>query len=219
MRAKASPDSLELPVLAALAGAASAERVGGESGFREAYESAFAFLEIRIAVCAGPGAIENQRLPTDHVRELLAVAVATCLRCALTGFVPPQLILDLVFADPPAAAMAAPLPSPSAASPIVALVDAIANPLPRVPRLFEHVVYQVADVVRDGLDDAEDLLENIPDQIRGGDPEIIGEAPNVLGELLGDPRVEDALLAAISLLAASGPSGVARFAPALALGL
>jgi hypothetical protein len=71
-----------------------------------------------------------------------------------------------------------------------ATADAIASGF----GFLQHVLEEIANVVRNGLDHREDLFENISDQIRGRDPEILGEAADIVRQLLRDPRVQHPLL-------------------------
>jgi hypothetical protein len=58
-----------------------------------------------------------------------------------------------------------------------------------------HTFDPAPEVFGDRLDHAEGLLEHIADQIGDRHAEVIGHAADVVGKLLGDPGMEDALLA------------------------
>ena len=204
--------------LTASAGAPLAEGVGRESALGETHERSLSLVQARVAVRARSGLIENQRLPTDHVRELLRCPLRLCT--GLPGFVLLQLLLDLIVPLPAALARAARRSSsPTPLVALVALVNSIANSVSSINRLVEDIVHQITDVVRDRFDDAEDLLEHIADQVGRGDPEILGKPSNVVRQLLGDPSVQHALFASVSLLAATGPPRMARLPPGFAFGL
>ena len=78
--------------------------------------------------------------------------------------------------------------------------------------LVHHALDQLTDVVGDRLDDAEDLLEHVAHQVRDRHAQILGHAADVLGELLGDARVQHALLAiaarSFGIVRLSGPDRI-----------
>jgi hypothetical protein len=63
-------------------------------------------------------------------------------------------------------------------------------------RFLDDVSEEVSDVVRDVLDNGEDLFQNISHEVRNWESKVVCQLTNVLRKLLGDPSVEDAFFAA-----------------------
>jgi len=63
-------------------------------------------------------------------------------------------------------------------------------------RFLDDVSEEVSDVVRDVLDNGEDLFQNISHEVRDWEPKVVCQLTNVLRKLLGDPSVEDTFFAA-----------------------
>ncbi|MEO1915783.1 MAG: hypothetical protein ABGW98_18235, partial [Myxococcales bacterium] len=63
-------------------------------------------------------------------------------------------------------------------------------------RFLDDVFEEVSDVVRDVLDNGEDLFQNISHEVRNWESKVVCQLTNVLRKLLGDPSVEDAFFAA-----------------------
>jgi hypothetical protein len=142
----------------------------------------------------------------------------------LSALVSPELGLhDVVEAAPPThpavvpvlvATFTGPVRIASAVTSMAAIgpaTDAIPGPF----RLVEYLLEQATHVLGDALHHGEDLLEHVSHQIRGGDLQIVCELPDVVGQLLGDSRVENALLALSRAVSAAAVSPLARSATVL----
>jgi hypothetical protein len=71
----------------------------------------------------------------------------------------------------------------------------IANAFANAISLFQQVVEEIPNIVRDAVDHREDLLEHISNQVRGRNSKVIRKFSDVVGELLGDASVDHPLLA------------------------
>lgn len=138
-------------------------------------ETALTALEGLFAVRTGFLLIEDQGLPTNHLRKFRARASIALLH-GIDVFV----YVGGSFATVTAAVM----------------VAAAANATTRALGFVDDVVDEIADVFADGLDDTESLFQHVPYQIGNGYPQILGHATNVLRQGFGDARVKHPLLAA-----------------------
>jgi hypothetical protein len=69
------------------------------------------------------------------------------------------------------------------------------NALANAFRLLDQIVEEITDILRHAVDHGENLFEDVSNEIRGRDTEIGGKVSDVLGKLLGDPGMENPLLA------------------------